>query len=58
MQVDLATGARADIPLSGHEAPHGMVAVPVEGRSVLVTAAFDQAVRVWDLTARSGRGGP
>jgi WD40 repeat protein len=54
--VDLATGARVGTPLSGHEAPpHGMVAVPIEGGSVLLTGAYDQSVRVWDLTARSGR---
>ena len=56
VMFDLATGSRVGEPLTGHEAKvYGMTVVPAGHRSLLVTAAEDRSVRVWDLTARGGR---
>jgi hypothetical protein len=56
VMFDLATGLRVGEPLAGHEAKiYGMTVVPAGEGSLLVTAAEDRSVRVWNLTARGGR---
>jgi WD40 repeat protein len=56
VMFDFATGSRIGEPLTGHEAKiYGMTVVPVGDRPLLVAAAEDHSVRVWDLTARGGR---
>jgi hypothetical protein len=56
VMFDLATGAPAGVPFTGHGAPiTGMTVVSSGDQTLLVTAAEDHALRVWDLTARGAK---
>jgi WD40 repeat protein len=50
---DVAAGTRIASPLTGHEAKiNELGVVTVSGRPLLVSAAADNAIRVWDLAVR------
>ena len=51
---DLTTGERLGAPLTGHEAAVTALGVThLRGTPILVSAARDNAIRVWDLAVRA-----
>lgn len=54
--LELSTGRPATEPLLGHEdRVECMVPLTVGDRTFLLSAGFDHTIRIWDLTARTGR---
>ncbi|GAA0937244.1 WD40 repeat domain-containing serine/threonine-protein kinase [Pseudonocardia zijingensis] len=52
--LDVDTGQRFGAPMTGHEAELTHVDfVDLEGRPILVSAARDNAIRVWDVAVRA-----
>lgn len=51
---DLDTGRQLGAPLAGHDAtPRRLGAADLKGRPVLVSAAQDSTIRVWDVAVRA-----